>query len=151
MQVSKELEEAMNMNIPDYVPIKCEPAMGFDWGSLIELADFDITKLDEYKAASDAYLSEPDGSPTVVSEEVKKVSDLTFTLPKVFSKIALERFKQLISDNPGETPFMLQVEDKPETLKQAKAKVTLSSSLIQQLEDLYVKVEIPEYLLSSIL
>ena len=33
LQVSKDFEEAMNMQIQDFVPIVCEPAMGFDWSS----------------------------------------------------------------------------------------------------------------------
>jgi len=121
------------------VPIKGESEVGFTWGNLKDLKEFDFDNPDSIR----------DLSLEVHEEDVKeKIDTLTFILPEKMAQISFMKFKKLIADNPGETEFDLVVgSGQP---KRAKSKIALSSELVGLMEDLYITVKVPDSLLMEI-
>jgi hypothetical protein len=121
------------------VPIVAEPEVGYYWGSLIDIKDFDYDHSEKLK----------DASIEVQEEDVKeKIDTLTFILPEKMAQISFMKFKKLIADNPGDIEFDLVVgSGQP---KRAKSKIQLTSELVGLMEDLYITIKIPEDLLLSL-
>ena len=121
------------------VPIVAEPEVGFYWGSIIDIKDFDYDNPESLK----------DASIEVHEEDVKeKIDTLTFILPEKMAQISFMKFKKLIADNPGDIEFDLVVgSGQP---KRAKSKIALTREIVDLMEDMYITVKIPDELLMTI-
>lgn len=139
-QCFADLKDAMQVQPAGWVvPIVAEPEVGFYWGSIVDIKDFDYDHPESLK----------DASIEVHEEDVKeKIDTLTFILPEKMAQISFMKFKKLIADNPGETEFDLVVgSGQP---KRAKSKIALTSELVGLMEDLYITVKVPDSLLMEI-
>lgn len=131
-EVFKLLQDAMEVNIEGWVPTVADPEAGFNWGSLMDLSQFNF---DNPEVHRNMELE----STEQVAEEIKEV---TIILPEKMPKLAFEQFKKLVSDYAGETPFLLGVGSAP--TKQAKSTLKISRELVQSLEDLNITVKLPD-------
>ena len=139
-QCFADLKDAMQVQPAGWVvPIVAEPEVGFYWGSIIDIKDFDYDNPESLK----------DASIEVHEEDVKeKIDTLTFILPEKMAQISFMKFKKLIADNPGDIEFDLVVgSGQP---KRAKSKIALTREIVDLMEDMYITVKIPDELLMTI-
>ena len=133
-----DLQDAMQVQPKEWnVPIIAEPEVGYFFGTLIDLKDFDYDHPEKYLDVEKAEKGD--------EYKEEEITTLEFILPEKMPEISFKRFLKLIKDNAGDTEFDIRVGSGKS--KRANSKIHLSQDLISSMEDMYITVKVPSALL----